>query len=382
MLNIPHPNPTVMAIAAGALLGGFAVWFIVRQLIASGGQRASGEAGGLNYVVGPMGSGKSMFGVRVIVAALVSGRYVVTNVRLYDGWESMVCRREFPADWRRPERRARREAWLGGHYVYATSLAEAMRYRLPAPEGHDERPRVVNGKPPTVKPGLVEGRGVCVWDESHNELNNRDYQGHGRDRDSREHEKEHRRLVLRWATQLRKLGYVGYLLSQHQENTDAQLRRVCNHVIRLQNQRQQTTLGKVLPRRYTMFLARWFPAHLGDGATRAESIRLDRYLMPWHRHLYDSWETFHGLDDELVDADGNSRAPILLPRGGRHERPRHPAGAGPRVSGDAPAGAPGDAERREARPGDELASRQRSVVPGRRRPQGRTPAAATTNRKE
>src|SRR3954451_5030693 len=178
---VPHPNPLVMAIAVGVILGAVALWFIFGRLKATAGQ-SQGESGGLNYVVGPMGSGKSMFGVRTIVTALLSGRYVITNVRLYDGWESMVCRREFPADWRNPERRARREAWLGGHYVYVTSLAEAMRFRLPPPEGHDERPRVVEGKPPSVKPELMEGRGVCVWDESHNELNNREYQGHGRDR--------------------------------------------------------------------------------------------------------------------------------------------------------------------------------------------------------
>ena len=108
-VSVPHPPTLVMAIAVGVLLGGFALWFILGRWKASAGQSA-GESGGLNYVVGPMGSGKSMFGVRTIVTALVSGRSVITNVRLYDGWESMVCKREFPADFRNADRRARRPA--------------------------------------------------------------------------------------------------------------------------------------------------------------------------------------------------------------------------------------------------------------------------------
>src|SRR4051794_21252233 len=217
---IPVPSQGALVFAGAVLMGVLIVAAILLALRKSAGA-GTGTAGGLNYVVGPMGSGKSLFGVRAIVDALVAGRYVVTNVRLYDGWESMVCRKEFPADWRKPNRRAARERWLAGFYIYETSLSTAMRYRLPV-AGETERPRILQGKPPQRNVGQIEGRGVFVWDESHNDLNNRDYQGHGDTREAREEEKQRRRLVLRWATQLRKPGHGRHPPSPPPENTDAQ----------------------------------------------------------------------------------------------------------------------------------------------------------------
>jgi hypothetical protein len=86
-------------------------------------------------------------------------------------------------------------------------------------------------------------------------------------------------------------------------------------VIRLQNQRTRG-IGVLLPKRFALFLVYWYPAHLADGTTKVESVRKERYFLPWVRNLYDSWEVFHGLDDELHD---NER-PIHLPHGGWHER--------------------------------------------------------------
>ena len=50
-------------------------------------------AGGLNYVTGPMGAGKSLYGVRRIVAHITAGRYAVTNVELLPGEEAVVVGR-------------------------------------------------------------------------------------------------------------------------------------------------------------------------------------------------------------------------------------------------------------------------------------------------
>ena len=273
---------------------------------------------GLNYVVGPMGSGKSMFGVRAIVAAVTSGKYAVTNVHLYErghakcpeGWAWHVVKRKYGREFRDPIKRAAAIARLEGLYVYEEGLRTAMRYRVPCIRCGGDLKRCGHSGPEQ------EGRAVFVWDETHNDLNNRDYQGHGADREQREAEKERRRLIVRWATQLRKLGFSGFLLSQHHENTDAQLRRVCNHLIRLQNQRKVEGLWvlKLLPQRLTLFLVYWYPAHLADGRNenQLKPNRRERYWLPWCRHLYDSWETFAGID-ALDDAD----SPILLPAGGR-----------------------------------------------------------------
>jgi hypothetical protein len=284
------------------------LWFQLRA------EQGTVHGGGLNYVVGPMGSGKSMFGVRVIVRYLAAGRYVVTNCRLLPGWERAVREKHYPRA-RSAEAAAAVEAKLRRLYVYEPTLRQAMRYRVPCAScGRSTRECGHSGPD-------QEGRAVFVWDETHNDLNNRDYQGHGVDASMRAHEKERRRLVLRWATQLRKLGYTGYLLSQHQENTDAQLRRVCNYIIRLQNQRSRG-IGILLPKRLALFLVYWYPAHLADGSMRVQSVRKERYFLPWHRRLYDSWEPFDGLDDGLSDED----TPILLGY-------ESPAGAGPASAG-------------------------------------------------
>jgi KaiC/GvpD/RAD55 family RecA-like ATPase len=234
--------------------------------------------GGLNYVTGPMGSGKSLFGVRKIVQATLAGQYAITNVRLYDDWAERVARHYF---WYcLPATRKNVAAKLRAHYVFEEDLQKAMRYRVP---------------------GKGEARAVFVWDEGHNDLNNRDWRKDGRDD------------ILKWATQLRKLGFVGYLLSQHADNTDAALRRVANFHIRLQNQReQQRVLGlRLTP--WPLFLAFWVPAHLGQQGARVAPVKLERYFLSWHRKLYDTWGLFHGLaDGDLAGADIE-----LLPEGGR-----------------------------------------------------------------
>jgi hypothetical protein len=234
--------------------------------------------GGLNYVTGPMGSGKSLFGVRKIVQATLAGQYAITNVRLYDDWAERVARHYF---WYcLPATRRNVAAKLRAHYVFEEDLQRAMRYRVP---------------------GKGEARAVFVWDEGHNDLNNRDWRKDGRDD------------ILKWATQLRKLGFVGYLLSQHADNTDAALRRVANFHIRLQNQReQQRVLGlRLTP--WPLFLAFWVPAHLGQQGARVAPVKLERYFLSWHRKLYDTWGLFHGLSDgDLAGSDVE-----LLPEGGR-----------------------------------------------------------------
>jgi Zonular occludens toxin (Zot) len=231
--------------------------------------------GGLNYVVGPMGSGKSLYGVRRIVQSVLSGQYAVTNVQLYDDAPERIAHHLARTS---KKKRALVERKVRAHYIYETDLAEAMRYRLP---------------------GRGEARGVFVWDETHNDLNNRAWQ------------KDDRGALLEWATQLRKLGYVGYLLSQHQENTDAQLRRVSNHIIRLQNQREQTRLLGVRVTPWPLFLAVWVPTHLALSGP-VKPAKVERYFLGWHRHLYDTHGLYHGLAGESDDA-----YVIRLPAGGR-----------------------------------------------------------------
>jgi Zonular occludens toxin (Zot) len=276
--------------------------------------------GGLNYVVGPMGSGKSLYGVRRIVEAVTSGRYVVTNVELHDDAFERIARHIG----RTRTRRYRRELSqrLGSYYVFENDLEVAMRYRLE---------------------GKGEARGLFVWDETHNDLNNRDWRKDGRDE------------VLKWATQLRKLGYVGYLLSQHADNTDAALRRVCNFAIRLQNQREQTRMLGVRVTPWPLFLACWFPTN-APLVKQTRAIKVERYFLDWHRNLYDTHGVFHGL------AGADDAGTVLLPIGGRKRDPQ----ASPRpTAAPAPSDQASSVDPRKdkSRPERRPLKRQREVTP-------------------
>jgi hypothetical protein len=233
--------------------------------------------GGLNYVVGPMGAGKSLYGVREIVRRVLASQYVVTNVELYPDAPERIASRL--ARFRSAKVRQRVADKVRGYYVFETDLAEAMRYRLP---------------------GKGDGRGSFVWDETHNDLNNRDWRKDGREQ------------VLEWSTQLRKLGFVGYLLSQHHENTDAALRRVCSFLVRLQNQREQTRLLGMRVTPWPLFLACWYPTNIPLNDSKVKPMRVERYFLGWHRHLYDTHGLYHGLSR----AEAADRA-IWLPEDGR-----------------------------------------------------------------
>jgi len=244
--------------------------------------------GGLNYVVGPMGAGKSFYAVaRQIVPALLEGKYAVTNVQLLDGWEKQVSKHIARTASERKRRRV--EHKLLSHYIFETELQEGMRYRLP---------------------GVGEARGVFVWDEGHNDLNNRSWRD------------DTRGELLEWGTQLRKLGYVGFLLSQSVDNTDAQLRRICNFVVRLQNQREQTRALGIRITPWPLFLAAWYPAHVPISMSKGNAtqpVKVERYFLGWQRKLYDTWGLYHGLVDGALSADA-----ITLPVGGWHERTKPP----------------------------------------------------------
>jgi len=241
--------------------------------------------GGLNYVTGPMGSGKSFYGVRRIVEYAIAGKYCVTNVELYDDWATRVAW-HVGVGYKSMRKRTAIADRLRSYYVYETSLQQAMRYRLP---------------------GRGEARGVFVWDESHNDLNNRSWRDDGRQE------------VLEWGTQLRKLGFVGYLLSQHADNTDAALRRVCNYHVRLQNQREQTRMLGLRVTPWPLFLAVWLPTNTPLVSSQ-KPMKVERYFLNWQRKLYDTHGLYHGLDiDTGVEV-------VQLPDGGLAAKPLPPDG--------------------------------------------------------
>jgi hypothetical protein len=251
--------------------------------------------GGLRYVTGPMGSGKTLYGVRSIVPRLIAGQYVVTNVRLLEDAPERIARHYA----RSKRNRAKVADKVRRYYLFETELAEAMRYR---PPGHGE------------------SRALFLWDEAHNDLNNRTY----RDRDQ---------ALLEWATQLRKLGFEGVLLTQSQDNTDAQLRRICNWQVRLQNQKESVRFLGMRSSPWPLFLAWWYLANT-PVSSKTKPMKVERYFLTWHRNLYDTLELFHGLSlaDELEESQV-----VRLPEGGLPEARRSGASSTRSVGGPAEA---------------------------------------------
>jgi hypothetical protein len=231
-------------------------------------------AGGMSYIVGPMGSGKTLRAVRGITKALCNHNYVVTNVPLKEDWPYLIARHAAPFASR--AKRQRIADKLQRFYLFAETLDDAQLILTQA-----------------GFPGTKEGRVKWYWDESHNDLNNRTWQGRSADEQKRAKQREERVDLLEVTTQFRKLGIEGYLLSQHTDNTDAQIRRTCNFVIRMQNQREQTRMLGIRVTPWPLFLAFWYPANVVIGKT--QPLQIERYFLSWHRHLYDTMSLYHGL---------------------------------------------------------------------------------------
>lgn len=246
--------------------------------------------GGLNYVTGPMGAGKTLYGVRGIVNRLLRGQYVVTNVELRSDAFLRIGRHVS----RVSNAKARKVADnCERYYIYESALEEAIRYR---------------------PPGTEEGRAAFYWDEGHNDLNNRNW----KERQEKYATKAGTDGLLEWATQLRKMGYVGFLLSQHADNTDAALRRVCNFQVKLQNQKEQTRLLGLRITPLPLFLACWYPTNVPLNAGRMpKPTKIERYMLGWHKNLYDTMALFHGLSE----SDAEDDHAIYLPVGGRKALP-------------------------------------------------------------
>jgi hypothetical protein len=88
----------------------------------------------------------------------------------------------------------------------------------------------------------------------------------------------------------------------------------------MQNQKEQARLLGVRVSPWPLFLAAWYPTNTPI-TDKLKPVKIERYFLGWHRHLYDTLGLYHGLA-ALDDTDEVS----LLPVGGRA---LGPAGAKP-----------------------------------------------------
>lgn len=256
--------------------------------------------GGLSIVQGPMGSGKTLFEVRSGVRHMLGGGWWVTNIPLYPDALERIAHHVAPSSKRKRERVVDN---LRERYRYTDDLEHALRHAV----ARELR-----------RPGVALAR--LGWDETLADLNAREWDG------GRGKTKDDRAELFERVPMLRKNGVAGFLLVQHAELIDKNARRICNWVISLQNQRENTRVFgckvRFLP---PLFLAYWYQANQADKSavgTRAKAVKIERYPLTWHRKLYDTLGLY-GVS--ALDA-AHDRV-IWLGAGGTEPVRNEPAGA-------------------------------------------------------
>jgi hypothetical protein len=150
--------------------------------------------------------------------------------------------------------------------------------------------------------GYGEGRGVRIFDEAHNRINNRDWKD------------ELQRLVLRRLSVARHVGWDDYVITQHAKNVDVAIRRLADVEIRVIDWQRLMRIpifnAKLLP--FHFFLAQHFPVEETSvpgvsklGRSQAREI----FFLGWWRNLYDTHAEIRFNDD--LDDDGRG---LVLPR--------------------------------------------------------------------
>ncbi len=212
-------------------------------------------------VTGSPGSGKSFFAVRLIADTLESGKLVATNVTLIEGWERRLAKGHILRRlW--PKLRRRREREFHERSVYTESLAELMNVRAR---------------------GKGEGRLVVVLDEAHEWLNNRLWKDEGRGD------------LIGFFAQHRKLGMDIYLITQHLDSIDAQVRRLVEFHVVLRNLKRFRLMGiPLIP--INLFLAIWIWA--AGPQTQRHIAKRHMFRLDWRRKLYDTFGLHQGLEQE------------------------------------------------------------------------------------
>lgn len=237
----------------------------------------------IRLVTGPLGTGKTYYGVRKAVEAMERGKVVVTNFAMEPDWVDQVVRKGkvFKHSARVDERVER----FDRRYYRVESLPELMRLRI-----RPEAPFAFERKPGEWV--LKEGAGVVLLDEAHRWMNARGWTEEGR------------KEILEFFALARKLGWHVYLIAQRAENLDVQVRELFEDHIHLNNLRRSVrVLGlPVVP--FNFFVASW-----RNHAYPDEVVKYERYRLRWIKRLYDTMDTrSFGLKDVGEDEH------LLLPR--------------------------------------------------------------------
>lgn len=237
----------------------------------------------IRLVTGPLGTGKSYYGVRKAVQAIVNGKLVATNFDMQPDWVERAVRHGhlFKNSVKMDERVERFQK----RYVRITTMQELreLRVRPEEPWAHE------------LRPGqwvLKEGSLVVILDESHRWMNARSWSREGREE------------LLEFFALARKLGMEIYLIAQRAENLDVQVRELFEDHIHLVNLRRSARmLGiRVIP--FNFFIAGW-----RNHAYPDEVIKTERYRLGWEKDLYDTMDTVSFSEGQKSESSA-----LYLPR--------------------------------------------------------------------
>jgi len=233
----------------------------------------------IQYITGVLGHGKSLWGARHSAQTLLSGRALLSNIEL-GRHEGRVF---IPGEWQHEVLRH------SPYYRFGTKSSRAyMRREIDTRYQYEpDFEKLVAGR---LK-GYGEGRGRRIFDEAHNNMNNRDW----KDMDQN--------MVLRRLSLSRKRGWDDAIISQHAKNTDVSIRRIADSEIRIVDWQKIIKIpifhAKLLP--FHMFLAQTFPIEesavpgvMSVGKRTSSEV----YFLGWWRAIYDTFADYE-FDDEL-----------------------------------------------------------------------------------
>ncbi|HET8862319.1 MAG TPA: zonular occludens toxin domain-containing protein [Solirubrobacterales bacterium] len=220
----------------------------------------------IRLVTGPLGTGKSYYGVRKAVEAIETGRMVVTNFAMEPDWIERVVMHHRILGQHRSGLRDRVERFEG-RYKRVHTLDELMQVRVRpvAPFATANR---------TGKMVVKEGSCVVLLDEAHRWMNARSWSQKGREG------------ILEWFALARKRGFEVYLIAQRAENLDVQVRELFEDRIGLANLRRSARLLGLPVIPFNFFIASWRNHAGGD-----EVVKWERYRLRWIKSLYDTMDT-------------------------------------------------------------------------------------------
>lgn len=277
-------------------------------------------------VTGTPGAGKSYYAVRKVVDSLLAGKLVASNLALRDGWETELAKRS-GLNRLVPGRLERKAAEIRDRSMIVRTLDDLMEIQLA---------------------GTEEGRGICVLDEAHEWLNSRLWDA----------DKELRQRYVDWFATHRHAGWDIYLISQHLDSVDKQVRDRVEFNVRLRNMKNARLAGfRFLPMNVFLGVHTWN----GGPQTKRLIVKREWFMLDGRRKLYAT----HRAGYDLVAG-----------------RPTLPRSAAPRLPGGADAGTTGPGLHRPVKaavPGA-TSDATRRVIQTRTAP-GEAPSASDERRK-